>query len=163
MLIGRVASPFGLGGDLKVEPHTDFPDRFKALDRVYLGPDRSEFHIERVRNHGSQILLKLKGIDSPEAVRDMKRPDIYVPRAEATTLPEGHFYLDDVVGMTVSTTDGRRLGNVSEVIKTGSNEVFVVGTGRDEILIPVIRDAVHQIDLEARTVTVEPWVLDVGE
>lgn len=163
MLIGRVASPFGVHGEFRVELHTDFPDRFTSLRRVYLGSRREAFEIQRARRQGDQVLLKLKGVDAPEAVRALGRPDLYVPRQDATPLPEGRFYLDDVVGMEVVTEDGRRVGEVSDVLETGSNEVFVVGRGREEILVPVIKDAVLRLDLEGRTIVIDDWVLNVEE
>lgn len=163
MLVGRVASPFGVRGEFRVDLLTDFPRRFKKLRRVYVGKDRREFGVESVRQHADQILLKLEGVDSPESVRALAQPEIFVPRREAVRLPRGHFFLDDIPGMAVRTTDGRRLGEVTDVLATGSNEVFVVGKGRNEILIPVIKDAIHAMDLEKREVVVEPWVLDVQE
>src|SRR5206468_9828620 len=91
MLVGRVASPFGVRGEFRVKLHTDFPGRFKKLRRVYLGSDRREVAVERARTQAEQLLLKLQGIDSPEAVRALGQPDIFVPRHEAVPLPRGHF------------------------------------------------------------------------
>lgn len=163
MLIGRVASAFGVRGEFRVELHTDFPDRFTSLERVYLGAGHEEREVEHARRQGEQVLLKLRGIDTPEAVRALGRADLYVARKDATPLPDGHFYLDDVVGMTVVTEDGRRIGEVADVLETGSNEVFVVGRGRQEVLIPAIRDAIRQLDIEGRTIVIDDWVLDVQE
>jgi 16S rRNA processing protein RimM len=159
MLIGRVAGPFGVRGDVKVDALTDFPDRFSGLTRVYLGAERTPIAVEDVSARGGRILLRLAGIASPEAVRELRGAEIYVPRSEAAPLPSGHFYLDDAVGLTVRTTDGADLGSVTEILKTGSNEVFVVGRGKGAVLIPVIKDAIAELDLSRRLVVVEPWVL----
>jgi 16S rRNA processing protein RimM len=162
MLIGRVAAPFGVRGEVKVDLQTDFPERFKRLRRVYLGDERREVCVERARMHGGQVLLRLEGIDTPEGVRALGRSELYVPRSEARQLPEGHFYLEDAIGLEVRTTQGELLGQVTDVIVTGSNEVFVVrGNGR-EVLIPVIKDAVETLDISGRSLTVQPWVLDAG-
>jgi 16S rRNA processing protein RimM len=103
--------------------------------------------------------MRLEGIKSPEAVRDLRGAEIFVPRSEAAQLPPGHFYLEDALGLAVETTAGDQVGTVTEVLKTGSNEVFVVGKGSDAVLIPVIKEAVVDLDLSSRRVIVEPWVL----
>lgn len=160
MVIGTAAGPFGVRGEIKVDVHTDFSDRFKRLKTVYLGPDHHEFVIVGVRRSKQRILLRLEGIDTPEAVARIRGQEIAIPRAEAMPLPEGHYYLEDAIGLRAVTTDGRELGAVSEVLRTGSNDVFIVNTGRDAILIPVIKSAISELDMQARRVTVETWVLE---
>jgi 16S rRNA processing protein RimM len=160
MLVGRVAGSFGVHGEVKIEPLTDFPDRFASLDVLYLGEPHHAYRVERVREHNGRILAKLVGVDTPEAVRDLGQPEIFIPRAEARPLPPGHFYLEDAIGLEVATTEGKHLGTVSDVLATGSNEVFVVDGTDGQVLIPVIRDAVAELDLVARRVVVEPWVLN---
>jgi 16S rRNA processing protein RimM len=159
MLVGRVVGAFGVRGEMKVEPLTDFPERFKKTKQIYLGTDRMPVAVTGSRTHGGQVLLRLEGIDSPEAVKALRNPELFVPRDEAHPLPDGHFYLDDIIGAQVETTDGRAVGTISDVISTGSNEVFVIGKGSDAILIPVIKDAVTELDVAAKRVVVEPWVL----
>lgn len=159
MLIGRIAGPFGVRGEIKIDPFTDFPDRFRDLESVYVGPDHDAYRVERARRHQAQLLVRLEGISSPEAARDLRGAEIFVPRAEAAPLPPGHFYLEDAVGLTVQTSGGADVGTVTDVLKTGSNEVFVVGTGKDAILIPVIKDAITELNLDERRVVIEPWVL----
>lgn len=159
MLVGRIAGPFGVRGEIKIDPFTDFPDRFGDLTSIYVGARRDSYAVEHGRKHRGQILVSLEGISSPEAVRELRGADIFVPRSEAAPLPPGHFYLEDAVGLTVQTSDGQAVGTVTDVLKTGSNEVFVVGAGKEAILIPVIKDAVTELNLEERRVVVEPWVL----
>jgi 16S rRNA processing protein RimM len=159
MLVGRVAGPFGVRGEIKIDPLTDFPDRFRQLESLHIGPDHDHYAIQHSRKHHGQILVSLVGVDSPEAVRELRGAEIYVPRSEAVPLPAGHFYLEDVLGLAVRTTDGAEVGTVTDVLKTGSNEVFVVGTGKEAVLIPVIKDAVSELNLDERRVVIEPWVL----
>lgn len=159
LLIGRVAGPFGVGGEAKVEPYTDFPDRFRPLAELYLGADHRPVTVDRARQHKGHVLIKLAGVETPEQVREFAQQEIFVPRSEARTLPPGHFYLDDAVGLHVVTTDGRPVGRVVDVLRTGSNEVFVVRASEGDVLVPVIKDAIGELDVEGRRVTVEPWAL----
>lgn len=162
MLVGRVAGAFGVRGELRVELHTDFPDRFKKLREVFIGSARTPFRVEGSRRHAGQVLLKLEGVDTPERVREMAQSEIFIPRTQARRLPRGHFYLDEVLGLEVRTVEGEVLGPVTDVLVTGSNEVFVVRGGEKEFLIPVIKDAIETLDIPAGVVVVHPWVLETA-
>jgi 16S rRNA processing protein RimM len=163
MVIGRIAGAFGVRGEIKVELLTDFPDRFDHLEEVLVGPDRAKVRVEGVRPHKGRVLLKLEGVDAPEDVDALRGKDLAVLRTEAVSLPEGHYYLDEVVGCEVFTEGGLSVGSVTDVIRTGSNDVFVVGTGTSAPLIPVIADAIEELDVAGRRVVVRNWVLEAEE
>jgi 16S rRNA processing protein RimM len=163
MIIGEVAGAFGVKGEIKVRPLTDYPERFSQLERVFLGASHREYAVERSRAHGERILLKLRGIDTPEAVTAMGHVDIAVRRADAVPLEQGEYYLDQLVGVGVRTTDDRELGTITDILRTGSNDVWVVGRGQDQILVPAIADAVQEINLDERYAVVHPWILQFEE
>jgi 16S rRNA processing protein RimM len=162
MLIGRVVGPFGIRGELKVEEHTEFPERFNLLKTVALGQDRREYAVEGSRRHKGRVLLRLVGVETPESARDLAGMEITVPRDQAMPLPEGHYYLDDIVGSEVITPEGTVVGRITDVLQTGANDVYAVGTGRETILIPVTKEAVRELDVAGRRVVVEPWVLEAA-
>ncbi len=163
MVIGAIAGAFGVKGEIKVTPLTDFPDRFGSLHSVFLGPKNREFRVEGSRVHGERILLKLQGIDTPEAVTALGHIDIAVPRSEAVPLPEGAYYLDELVGVRVRTTDDVDLGTITDVLRTGSNDVWVVERDGHANLIPAIGDAVHELNVPMRYAVVRPWVLQFDD
>lgn len=160
MPVGRIAGAFGVHGEIKVDLLTDFPDRFKDMKQVYVGPERRPYHILTSRRHRQQVLLTLQGLDTPEDVALLRQMELAIPRTAAVDLPEGHYYLQDVIGMAVLATDGAEVGVVTDVLRTGSNDVFVVNEGPKAVLIPVIHDAIAELDLAANRVVVERWVLD---
>jgi 16S rRNA processing protein RimM len=160
MLIGRVVGGFGVRGEMKVEPLTDFPDRFARLELVYIGPAHQPFRIESSRQHKGRVLLKVVGIGTPEQAAALHDQDVAIPREEAMHLPPGHYYLDDLVGMTVLNVEGEAVGHITDVLRTGSNDVYVVNEGRDSILVPAIRDAIRELDLENGRILVEQWALE---
>ena len=160
MLVGRVVGPFGVRGEAKVELLTDFPDRFQVMDVAYFGPERRPLSVKRSRRHRGMVLLTLEGIHRPEQVTALRDCEVFVPRAQAMPLPEGHYYLEDLIGMRAISADGRALGRVTGVLRTGSNDVYVINQGRDAILVPAIKDAVRALDFDAGVVVVETWVLE---
>src|SRR5947209_20428999 len=106
MLIGQIVGAFGVHGEAKVEALTDFPERFTTLARVYLGPELKEYSVHHARRGKAHMLLKLGGVDTPESVDRLRGLEVHIPRSEAMPLPEGHYYLYDVIGMYVTTPDG---------------------------------------------------------
>jgi 16S rRNA processing protein RimM len=163
MVIGTIAGSFGIRGEAKIQLNTDFPERFRKVSSVHVGPKHLSYKVQSSRMHKGQVLLRLEGVDTPEQVDVMRGQELMVPRSDAVVLPEGHFYLDDVLGIEVITREGVSLGAITDVLRTGSNDVFVVNEGKGAILIPVIKDAITDLDLSARRVVIEPWVLNVEE
>ncbi len=159
MVIGEVAGAFGVRGEIKVSSFTDFPDRFKNLKAVYLGADRRKHDVVRSRLHQGRTLLQLDGIETPEQVTALGHVDISVPRTEAMPLPDGAYYLDDLLGVRVRTTEDVDVGPITDVLRTGSNDVWVVGHGKQSVLIPAITDAVQELNVEAKYAVILPWVL----
>ncbi|HHW14300.1 MAG TPA: 16S rRNA processing protein RimM [Firmicutes bacterium] len=152
--IGEVASPCGLRGEVHVVPLTDFPERFRSTRQVLLGKPGEEpagppVKVERVRLQGRGVVVKLAGVDSPEAARLLRGRLLFVPREEVAPLPEGRFYVFDLVGLTVFDEAGRVLGELVEVLDRPANDVFVVRPtdGGPGILVPALKSVVRQVDL----------------
>lgn len=148
LIIGRVLKPWGTRGELKIEILTDFPERFASLRTVYVGDDAKPFSVERARRHGNAALLKLKGIDTPEAAAKLREQLVYVTVADAVKLPEGRVYLYQLIGLRVKTVAGEPLGEIADVLDTGANDVYVVRDGAREILLPAIPQVIKEIALE---------------
>jgi len=154
LVVGRVVAPRGLHGELKVSIETDDPERFGLLREVYLGDGLVRFEVKRVRLHLGQALLELGGIESRAAAESWRNAYVYVPLEEALPLAEGEYYYHQIEGLTVVTVGGEVLGQVTEVLPTGANEVYVVQGGEGEILLPALKDVIIRIDLDAGTMVV---------
>lgn len=140
--------PWGFRGELKIQILTDFPDRFASLRVVFLGEDAKRFSVESARLHSGAALLKLQGVDSPEDASKLREQVVQVPIKEAVPLPEGKYYLYQLIGLNVKTTEGRNLGKIEDVLDTGANDVYVVNDGQREVLIPAIEPVVKHVDLD---------------
>jgi 16S rRNA processing protein RimM len=151
--VGRVLGPWGLRGDVKVEPLTDFPQRFAAGGRVCAGG--VSYVIERGRWQRGHVFLKLAGIDSANAAEALRQQLLEVPEDELRPLGEGQYYHFQILGLEVRTTAGEVLGRVEQIISTGSNDVFVVRGPRGEVLIPAVDDVVKSVDPAAGRIEVE--------
>jgi len=165
VLIGEVATSHGIRGEIKVIPHTDFPERFEGMTEVlFFGPADQEprfgRRVENVRFHKGAVILKLGGVDSIEEAQALRGMQIKVAADDVVPLPEGSYYMFQLLGLECITTSGMCLGHITDVLSTGANDVYVVKplpgvTSQDEILIPVLPHVVRQVDLERGQVLIE--------
>jgi 16S rRNA processing protein RimM len=148
-----VLGAWGVRGDLKVEPLAP-PAVFKPGRTVYLGG--TECRVERSRRTERLLYLKLSGIDDRELAADEHGRYLQVPEAALDPPGEDTYYWYQLIGLHVVSTAGEELGRISEIITTGSNDVFVVHGPRGELLIPAIDDVVHEVDLPGARMLIEP-------
>jgi 16S rRNA processing protein RimM len=151
--VGIVLRPWGTRGEVKVALDTDFPERFASLRRVFI--EGRAIQVEGVRWHKGQALVKLAGIDSPEEARPLSGKELEIPVEEAAPLAEGQYYLYQIMGLEVWTTEGTLVGRVEEVLRIPSNDVYVVVGPRGQSLIPAVAEIVKAVDLEAGRITIE--------
>jgi 16S rRNA processing protein RimM len=151
--VGRILGPWGLQGDLKVEPLTDFPERFAAGCKLYV--EGVAYTIEGCRWGKGKVYIKLSGIDDTTAAGALRQRFLEVPEEELKPLSEGEYYQFQIVGLEVRTTEGQPLGKVAQILSTGSNDVFVVHGEGGELLIPAVDDIVKVIDLDGGWMEVE--------
>lgn len=152
--VGRIGAPWGVHGDVKVRPLTDFPERFRPSASLWVRGRRYE--VRRSRSSGGLVYLGLSDIDSREVAGELRGALLEVPEGDLTPLPEGQYYRFQIVGLEVYTPQGSSLGRVAEVLPTGSNDVYIVRGGPRELLIPAIEDVVREVDLERGRLIVEP-------
>jgi len=148
LVIGRLGGPYGVKGEIRVEPETDFPERFSRLREVRVempeGGERTLL-VASATVRRDRITLRFVGYDTPEAVSALTGGLLTIRRSEAMPLPEGHYYEHQIVGLQVVDPEGRSLGRISEILRTGANDIYVAG----ETLIPATREVVREINLEA--------------
>lgn len=153
MTIGQIINVFGVKGELKVYPLTDDIKRFRKLERVYV--DNAPKKIVWCKFLNDLVVLKIEGIDTIEEGLKYKDKYIEIPRDEAVNLSKGEYFITDVIGCTVIDENGFTFGPVSDVIQTGSNDVYWV-KGKNEILIPALKSVVVKIDMEKREIIIRP-------
>lgn len=156
IVIGKVGAPHGINGEVRVQLLTDFPNRFDKLKKVYAG--EKLLSIASVRHQGEKLLLKFDDFNTREEVRALNGIFLSVPRSEAMPLTEGEYYTFDILGLKVVDTENHFLGEVVNILFTGSNDVYVVKNKETakEILIPALKKVVQSIDLENRLLRVLP-------
>jgi 16S rRNA processing protein RimM len=154
LVIGRIVKPWGVKGEVVVEPESDWPGRFLTLKEVLLDDGTTRFRVERVRQERTRVFLKLASIETRNAAEPLVGRWLHIPAALAMPLGEGEYFIHDVLGAEVWTPTGDELGIVTEVMTGPANDVWVVRGNRGEILLPAIRDVVQEVNLNMRRITV---------
>ena len=153
LAVGNIRGAHGIRGEVKVELLTDYPERFKPGAAMYLGSEDHARPVEiaAVRPHQEYLLVKLSPVPDRDAAQALVGQLLLIPEEQAMPLGEHENYAHDLLGLTVTTTEGRTLGELTDILTTGANDVYVVTgpEGKGEVLIPALRDVVLSVDLAA--------------
>ena len=153
VVIGKIAAPHGVRGEVRIVPLTDFPERFENLKSVFLEDD-SKLEVEFVKHNNKFIIIKFKNINSRNDIETYNGKLLMLNRSDIPPLPKGEYYNFDIIGLEVIDDKGINLGKISEILKTGSNDVYVVD-GEKQILIPALKKVVKEINVNDGFMKVE--------
>lgn len=155
LLVGRVGRPHGVRGEVQFQVLTDFPERIVPGKRLLLGDDKKPYEVLTVRGSEERLILGLAGLADRDAAGLLRNELVFVPASEVPALPEGEYYLHELIDLPVQTEDGTLLGILTEILYTGANDVFVVEKeGGGELLLPAIDDVVLEVDIEKGRIVV---------
>ena len=160
--IGIVAKPQGIRGEVKINPLTERLERFLDLKEIYL-EDRGQYahyNVKGTRLAGECAFLFLEKIYSRTEAEKIRGKYICVERANAIELPEGRYFIFDIIGCDCITTAGESLGEIVDVLQPGANDVYVVKGKSGEILIPAVKSFVLDINVEIKKLTVNEKMLE---
>lgn len=153
LVVGQIINTHGLRGEMKVMPLTEDMRRFDYLEYVIL--KRKKVKVEGVKYFKDKVILKLEGINSIEEAEKLKRTYLEIEREDAIELEEDEYFIVDLVGCTVVDTEGFEYGKIKDVIQTPSNDVYWV-QGKKEVLVPVLKDIVLDINMDEKLITIRP-------
>jgi 16S rRNA processing protein RimM len=146
--VARVLRPWGVRGEMKVELLSSHAEDFAPGQRVYASEDRS-FEVLSARAQRGRWIIKLAGYDTPEQAEALRDVVLRIPRQAAAPLRPNEYYHEQIIGLSVVTVDGETLGQVTEILATGANDVYVVTGSRGEVLLPARAEVVRSVDLAA--------------
>ena len=145
---GKIVAVQGLKGEVRVEPWCDSGEFLCEFDTLYFDKGETPLEITRSRVQKNIVIMKIKGIDTPEQAQNIRNKILYMDR-EDVELEEGAYFVQDLIGLEVVDNDsGEQYGKLCEVSFTGANDVYHIkdkdGTVR---LIPAIPDVVIDTDI----------------
>lgn len=153
LVVGRIAGPFGVRGELKCDPTSAGRTAVSPGSELRCARGDGSFavRIGAVRPHKGRLLIRIEGVEDFEAATAYAGAVLYASRA-AIRLAEGEYLDDDLVGCAVQSVDGTRHGTVERVEHYPSSDMLVV----DGVMVPMVRAIVAEIDLSRRRIVVDP-------
>jgi 16S rRNA processing protein RimM len=167
VLVGRVARPHGLRGQVIVNPETDFvDDRFKAGATLWTRSDRGEeqLRVTSARVQNGRPVIGFEGFSSIEDVERLAGLDLRIPEEELQPLDAGTYYHHQLIGCAVETVAGERVGEVVNVAGGAAGSLLEVDGARGQVLIPLAVEICVEIDVERKRIRIAPpeGLLDVN-
>ncbi len=147
---GKITNTHGVRGEVRITPWADSAAFLRGFRTFYI--DGQPVRVLRSRVHKNQLIAQLEGYDDVNAAMTLKNKVIHIDRADAK-LPEGRFFLQDLLGMRVVSDAGEALGELADVLDLPQGSVYVV-RGAREILIPDVPEFLLNIDAERGEITV---------
>jgi 16S rRNA processing protein RimM len=156
--IGQISSAHGVRGEVKVYPLTDNIKRFSKLKTVLMesNGEYKEVAVGTVKYINDFVIIKLAGIETMNDALKLKNQYVYIHRDNAVKLPKDSYFISDLIGMEVFTEESKLLGMLSNVISTGSNDVYEVkGQDGKLILLPAIGEVILEVDVANKKMLVK--------
>lgn len=144
--IGQVVNTHGIRGEIKIQPWCDDPMIYDELEYIYI--DGKKYNILKSRLHKNCEIVAVEGIDNINQAELLRNKVVTVEREMLGDLPEGTYYIADLLGLNVR-TDEKELGVIEDVIHTGSNDVYQIKReGKKPLLIPVIDEVIQEVNID---------------
>jgi 16S rRNA processing protein RimM len=156
-----IGGTHGLRGEMKLKLLTDHPEHLTTINKVYLGDGDQPTSLEGVRFHGDLALIKLEGVDTPEQAKPLGGLKVRIAGTDAKPLEEGEYFLFQLIGLQAVTQSGDVVGEVTDLLETGANDVLVITRAAgDDLLVPNHPRFVLEIRPDLGRIVIDPPVYD---
>lgn len=146
--VGKVTNVHGVMGEVRVQPWADSPQFLCGFSTLYVDKAHWPIQVERARVHKNMVILKFQGVTDVPSALAMRGAVLYIDRSDAH-LPQGSFFLADIMGLEVrSADDGRVLGKVADILTLPANNVYVVRGGERELMIPAVPQFIAETNVD---------------
>lgn len=158
IVVGRIVKPHGLKGELIVEVLSDAPERFARGSKFDMGdPDGTTFErltVGKTRDDRGKLLVSFREVPDRTAAERVRGALLSISTEEAAPLPEGSFYDWQLQGLAVEDEEGVALGTLARVDRGAGPDLWIVETGRGEVMVPAVEEFIRSVDLDRGKVVV---------
>ncbi|MCM1132980.1 MAG: ribosome maturation factor RimM [Ruminococcus flavefaciens] len=153
---GKIVTTHGIRGEVKIMPYTDTPELMCEFDRLFSGKNYDEIYIEKSRAFKNMVIAKIEGIDTVEEAEKLRNRVLYMHRDDLE-LDEDTYFIQDLIGLEVRDADTETVyGEISDVLQTGANDVYVISGNGREYLVPAIPDVIISTDIDNNIMLIRP-------
>ncbi len=153
LFVGEVVKPQGIKGEVKVIPLTDDPNQVATMDTVII--DGRETKILSSRVEKSMVIVRFEGVNDRNSAEELRGKKLAITRDMAEELPEGQYYIVDLIGCKVVTNGKEELGVLKDILQHSSRDVYVVKGQRGDVLFPALKDLLMDVDISNKKITVD--------
>lgn len=154
---GKVVGTHGVRGALRVQPWCDTPDFLCGFKVLYL-KNKEGYEAVKVKSsrpHGNIVIMELDGITTIDMAETLRGKVLYLDR-KSLNLDDDRYLICDLIGCEVYNVDNNELiGKITDVSKTGANDVWHITNDKGEFLIPAIEQVVISVDVDAEKVIIK--------
>lgn len=152
--IGKAVNAVGITGEIKVYNYSDYKERFEELEYIYL--DEEKRKIKGVRYNKNMVILKLEDVNTRNEAELLKNKEIFIDEDQLRDLPQGTYYVKDMIGMEVIDEKNECIGRLSDVILRAAQDIYEIERqDGSKALIPAVEAFVKDVDMEKRVIRVE--------
>jgi 16S rRNA processing protein RimM len=168
VLVGHVSGAYGIDGWVRIKPYSADADALLHAKTWWLDkPDLHDVDMRQVKMHGGDVVAQLMGVAGRDAAEALQGATVQISRSHFPALSKDEFYWLDLIGLSVETLQGERLGQVKDLMDNGAHPILRVDVPdpagaekpRREILIPFVDQFVKTVDQAAKKITVD-WGID---
>jgi 16S rRNA processing protein RimM len=161
LLIGKVAKPHGLRGQVKVQSYASSFESFFAGRTLYLsqGEEMKPLLISEAKGQSQSLVIHFQGLDNRQQAEAICGSSLYLKEEDLQILPEGEYYWHQLIGSRVYNDQGTFLGFLEEIFSTAAHDIWVIRNASKELLFPAVEDFVISVDLACGEIRVR----DLGE
>lgn len=159
--IALIARPHGVQGSVKLLPLSEDMNRYHGLKEAYLERN-GQYQPITLSDVGVQpdaVYARLSCCPDRNTAETLRNLYICVDRANAIKLPEGRYFISDIIGCAVTDTEGKQYGKLTDVLETGANDVYVI-KGDKTLMVPALKKLLSSVDIQAKAIVLDSAVLE---
>lgn len=156
VLIGKIVNIHGIKGEVKIYPYTDDIENLAKTKVIYLDKELKNKYYISCRIQKNMLLVKIKGVDTPEQAEALREKEVYVPRESLKELEKDRYYIEDLLGLEIVDMNENYIGTLKYIFNTDANDVYEVETNEHgNIYLPAIKQVIKKVDIEHGKIYVE--------
>ncbi|MBI5475781.1 MAG: 16S rRNA processing protein RimM [Ignavibacteriales bacterium] len=156
--VAKITGCFGVKGKLKIQFFASDSNIFDTLKNVRIGfteDDSQPLEIEESEIHLKSPVIKISGVDDKNNAERFVNHFIFVEENKILPLPDGRYFIHDIIGCKIRSTDNKIIGVIKNVLKTPAHDLWVVEKNMKEFYIPVVKEFVKEVDIKNKKIIVE--------
>lgn len=154
IIIGKFGAPVGLNGEIKIILIDKQSPNLRENITLY-SEDGESFKISEKRIAKGMPVVKIDGLSDRNQVRHLTSKEIYIAEEDMAKLPKGHFYIKDIIGLTVYDEEGRNIGKVKDILTNTAQNVYLIENEGKEFMVPGVKEFIKSIDIDAQKVIIK--------